>query len=121
MQEESIRLFPPEHQKKPTLGAKTRAAFSAIISAQVAVKASSDTSLCPLYACLALFEKAIREHMDDPDTIKHGYDKKKETKVFFNKRTNNVVILDEKGDFLTGFSLVPGTEQFMHYMSKGRL
>lgn len=45
----------------------------------------------------------------------------KDSKVFFNSNTNNAVVLDKAGDFVTGFKLSPGTKQFENFMNNGLL
>ncbi|WP_039051213.1 hemagglutinin repeat-containing protein [Comamonas thiooxydans] len=68
------------------------------------------------------FGAAIESHMNSPSTIAHGtYGFVKDSKVFFDPQTNNVVILDEKGSFVTGFKLSPGTPQYENYMKNGVL
>lgn len=60
--------------------------------------------------------------MNSPSTIAHGtYGFVKDSKVFFDPQTNNAVILDEKGSFVTGFKLSPGTPQYENYMKNGFL
>lgn len=60
--------------------------------------------------------------MNAPSTIPHGaYGFVKDSKVFFNSQTNNAVVLDSTGGFVTGFKLSPGTPQFENYMKNGVL
>ncbi|WP_182111127.1 hemagglutinin repeat-containing protein [Comamonas testosteroni] len=68
------------------------------------------------------FGAAIESHMKSPSTIAHGtYGFVKDSKVFFDPQTNNAVILDGKGIFVTGFKLSPGTPQYENYMKNGVL
>ncbi|MDF7670427.1 colicin D domain-containing protein [Orbaceae bacterium ESL0721] len=68
------------------------------------------------------FEAAIKNHMNDISIISHGtYGFMKDSRVFFNPNTNNVVVLDKFGNFVTGFKLVPGTSQYENYMKNGVL
>ncbi|MCU7237204.1 hypothetical protein OC929_04005 [Pseudomonas peradeniyensis] len=45
----------------------------------------------------------------------------KDSKVFFNSTTNNAVVLDASGGFVTGFKLSPGTQQFDNFVKNGVL
>lgn len=45
----------------------------------------------------------------------------KDSKVFFNAATNNAVVVDGAGNFVTGFKLAPGTQQFENFMKNGVL
>ncbi|MBE4608851.1 adhesin [Vibrio navarrensis] len=61
-------------------------------------------------------------HLDDSATVPKGtYGLVEESKVFFNSNTNNAVVLDGSGNFVTGFKLSPGTKQFENYMKNGLL
>ncbi|ASA58314.1 adhesin [Vibrio gazogenes] len=71
---------------------------------------------------LAEFQNAITSHLDDATTVQKGtYGFVNDSKVFFNPNTNNVVVLDSVGDFVTGFKLSPGTPQFENFMNNGLL
>ncbi|TJZ65616.1 hemagglutinin repeat-containing protein, partial [Chitiniphilus eburneus] len=71
---------------------------------------------------IAQFENAIKEHMSDGATVKKGtYGFVKDSKVYFNPQTNNAVVLDGSGNFVTGFKLAPGTAQFENFMKNGIL
>ncbi|NBM96097.1 hypothetical protein GWI75_03320 [Proteus sp. G2660] len=68
------------------------------------------------------YENAINNHMVDKATTPHGtYGFVKDSKVYFNSNTNNVVVLDNSGNFVTGFKLTPGTPQYDNYMKNGVL
>ncbi|MEX5361021.1 colicin D domain-containing protein [Pseudomonas guariconensis] len=71
---------------------------------------------------LAQFESAIKTHMGSTDTVQQGtYGFVKDSKVFFNSSTNNVVVVDAVGNFVTGFKLAPGTQQFENFIKNGVL
>ena len=71
---------------------------------------------------LSQYETAIKNHMNDSATKYYGtYGFVQDSKVFYNKNTNNVVIVDKTGNFVTGFKLTPGTPQYYNYMEKGIL
>ncbi|MFB4392839.1 MULTISPECIES: colicin D domain-containing protein [unclassified Pseudomonas] len=58
---------------------------------------------------LAQYEPAIKAHMSSTSTIQQGtYGFVKDSKVFFNSSTNNAVVLDASGNFVTGFKFSPG-------------
>lgn len=60
--------------------------------------------------------------MNSTSTVQQGtYGFVKDSKVFFNSVTNNVVIVDRSGNFVTGFKLSPGTQQFENFIKKGIL
>lgn len=60
--------------------------------------------------------------MNDIATIEKGvYGFVKDSKVFFNSKTNNAVILDASGNFITGFKVTPGTPQYDNFMKNGVL
>ncbi|MQU56061.1 hypothetical protein GHO03_24450 [Pseudomonas sp. FSL R10-1339] len=61
-------------------------------------------------------------HLADVDTSPHGtYQRETDSTVFFNKRTNNVVIIGGDGKFVSGWKLDPATPQFKNYIEKGVL
>ncbi|MDI3275918.1 colicin D domain-containing protein, partial [Pseudomonas sp. AL03] len=71
---------------------------------------------------LAQYETAIKTHMASPSTVQQGtYGFVKDSKVFFNSATNNAVVLDNAGNFVTGFKLAPGTQQFDNFIKNGVL
>lgn len=39
--------------------------------------------------------------------------------MFFNSTTNNAVVLDGAGNFVTGFKLSPSTQQFDNFIKNG--
>jgi filamentous hemagglutinin len=71
---------------------------------------------------LAQYESAIKTHMGSTSTTQQGtYGFVKDSKVFFNSTTNNAVVLDASGNFVTGFKLSPGTQQFENFIKNGVL
>lgn len=71
---------------------------------------------------LTKFRDAIEAHLADTETVDKGiYPRKIGAKVYFNPKTNNVVVLDDKGSFITGWKLKPGEPQFKNYIEKGVL
>ena len=71
---------------------------------------------------LAQFESAIKTHMSSTSTVQQGtYGFVKDSKVFFNSTTNNAVVVDGAGNFVTGFKLAPGTQQFENFIKNGVL
>jgi len=71
---------------------------------------------------LKQFEKAVKDHMNDPSTIQKGsYGFVEGSKVFFNTQTQRIVVLDKSGNFVTGFKLLPNTPQYANYMKNGVL
>ncbi|WP_444939544.1 colicin D domain-containing protein [Microbulbifer sp. JMSA002] len=70
----------------------------------------------------AEFQEAIKAHLRDAATMQRGtYGLVKGSRVFFNSRTNNAVVLDRSGSFVTGFKLSSGTKQFDNFMNNGLL
>jgi hypothetical protein len=71
---------------------------------------------------LTQYRDALEAHLNDKDTVERGiYRREKGAKVFFNSRTNNVVVLDKNGVFISGWHLTPGTPQYNGYINKGVL
>jgi hypothetical protein len=71
---------------------------------------------------LSEYEGALRNHLDDPATIQHGtYQYVPDSTIHFNPQTNNVVIVDKAGEFVSGWKLDPSTPQFTHYINEGVL
>ncbi|EAQ6013008.1 colicin-D, partial [Salmonella enterica] len=55
---------------------------------------------------LTKFRDVIEAHLIDKETIKKGtYLPEKDSEVFFNSKTNNVVILNKDGNFVSGWKL----------------
>lgn len=68
------------------------------------------------------FGIAINSHMLDAATVQKGtYGFVKDSKIFFNPGTNNVVVLDSAGTFVTGFKIYPNTSQYVKFMADGVL
>ena len=60
--------------------------------------------------------------MYDTTTFEKGtYGFVKDSKVFFNPTTNNAVVIDKSGKFITGFKVIPGTPQYDNFMKNGVL
>jgi len=73
-------------------------------------------------ATLKQYASAIESHMEDIATAEKGtYGFVKDSKVYFNSNTNNAVVLDKSGGFVTGFKLTPGTPQYENYIKNGVL
>ncbi len=71
---------------------------------------------------IAQCESAIRVYMGSASTTQQGtYGFAKDSKVFFNLNTNYAVVLDAPGNFVTGFKLAPGTQQFDNFIKNGVL
>ncbi|MBT0720772.1 adhesin [Rosenbergiella collisarenosi] len=71
---------------------------------------------------LGQYETAIKNHMNDAATIEKGsYGFVKDSKVFFNSKTNNAVVVDGSGNFVTGFKVIPSTPQYDNFMKNGIL
>ncbi|BEN44365.1 pyocin [Serratia sp. SRS-8-S-2018] len=71
---------------------------------------------------LTQYRDALEAHLKDKDTVEKGtYRREKGAKVFFNSRTNNVVVLDKNGVFISGWHLTPGTPQYNGYINTGVL
>ncbi len=71
---------------------------------------------------LAQYETAIKSHLADPKTVRQGtYGFVKDSKVHFNPTTNNTVVVDKFGNFVTGYKLTPGTPQYTKYIYDGLL
>ena len=73
-------------------------------------------------ATLTKFRDAINRHLEHQETVPKGtYLLADGSSVYFNPKTNNVVILDKNGNFLSGWKIEPGTQQFINYVEKGNL
>lgn len=71
---------------------------------------------------LTKFRDAIESHLLDKNTILKGtYRREKDSKVYFNTKTNNVVVLDKDGGFISGWNLIPGAPQYINYINTGVL
>jgi len=68
------------------------------------------------------YGKAIESHLDDPNTIQHGtYIHSPGSTVYYNNATNNVVVVDSGGNFVSGWKLDPSTKQYSDYINNGKL
>ncbi|WP_232463094.1 hemagglutinin repeat-containing protein [Stenotrophomonas sp. WZN-1] len=71
---------------------------------------------------IAQYESAIRNHMAAPETGLRGtYGFVPGSKVYFNSSTNNAVVLDSSGKFVTGFKLDPKSSQYENLFKNGVL
>ncbi|MGQ8774852.1 S-type pyocin domain-containing protein [Serratia sp. NA_112.1] len=71
---------------------------------------------------LTQYRDAVEAHLKDRDTVEKGtYRREKGSKVFFNTKTNNVVVLDKDGEFVSGWNLIPGSPQYNGYINTGVL
>lgn len=71
---------------------------------------------------LTKFRDAIDAHLVDINTVERGiYRREKNSKVFYNPNTNNVIVLDEKGKFVSGWHLIPNSPQYESYINNGVL
>lgn len=71
---------------------------------------------------LKQYETAIKNHLNDKSTSENGtYGFVKDSRVYFNPNTNNAVVIDKSGEFITGFKVIPGTPQYDNYMKNGVL
>ncbi|HBY9812249.1 TPA: S-type pyocin domain-containing protein [Klebsiella aerogenes] len=71
---------------------------------------------------LAKFKREIESHLTDKHTVERGtYRREKDSKVYYNPNTDNVVVLDKNGDFVSGWHLVPGSPQHVNYIKTGVL
>ncbi|PXW48287.1 colicin D domain-containing protein [Dickeya zeae] len=71
---------------------------------------------------IAEYQTAIKSHLDDKSTYEHGtYLLVPESKVFFNPQTNNVVVVDKSGNFVSGWKLDPQTKQYENFINNGTL
>ncbi|HBC2943972.1 TPA: contact-dependent inhibition toxin CdiA [Escherichia coli O146] len=80
----------------------------------ITTKKNSDT--------IAEYQAAIKSHLDNKMTYEHGtYLLVPESKVFFNPQTNNVVVIDKSGNFVSGWKLDPQTKQYENFINNGTL
>lgn len=71
---------------------------------------------------IAEYQAAIKSHLDNKTTYEHGsYLLVPESKVFFNPQTNNVVVVDKTGNFVSGWKLDPQTKQYENFINNGVL
>ncbi|WP_390254972.1 colicin D domain-containing protein [Brenneria goodwinii] len=71
---------------------------------------------------IAEYQTAIKSHLDNKATYEHGtYLLVPESKVFFNPQTNNVVVVDKSGNFVSGWKLDPQTKQYENFINNGTL
>lgn len=71
---------------------------------------------------IAEYQTAIKSHLDNKTTYEHGtYFLVPESKVFFNPQTNNVVVVDKSGNFVSGWKLDPQTKQYENFINNGTL
>ncbi|XFC38200.1 hemagglutinin repeat-containing protein [Stenotrophomonas indicatrix] len=71
---------------------------------------------------IAQYGSAIRDHMAAPETGLRGtYGFVPGSKVYFNGSTNNAVVLDSSGKFVTGFKLDPKSSQYENLFKNGVL
>ena len=56
---------------------------------------------------IAQYQTAIKSHLDNTSTYEHGtYLLVPESKVFYNPQTNNVVVIDNTGNFVSGWKRI---------------
>ena len=66
--------------------------------------------------------EAIEAHLKDHETVEKGECLRKVgSKVFFGQKTNDVVVIDKDGRFVTGWRLDPDTPQLKGYINSGVL
>ncbi|MFC0228390.1 colicin D domain-containing protein [Serratia aquatilis] len=71
---------------------------------------------------LTKFRDALEAHLADKGMVEKGtYRREKGSKVFFNTKTNNVVVLDKDGVFITTWHLTPGSPKYNNYINTGVL
>lgn len=71
---------------------------------------------------LTKFRDAIEAHLEDKGTVEKGtYLLVEDSKVFFNSKTNNVVVTSKDGSFISGWKLDVTSQQYKNYIEKGIL
>ncbi|WP_338111630.1 colicin D domain-containing protein, partial [Rosenbergiella australiborealis] len=71
---------------------------------------------------IAQYQAAIKSHLDNKTTYEHGtYLLVPESKVFYNPQTNNVVVIDKSGAFVSGWKLDSTTKQYENFIKNGTL
>ncbi|UJD78620.1 adhesin [Serratia rubidaea] len=74
------------------------------------------------HAALIKFRDAVTAHLTDRDTIKWGtYLPIKDSTVFFNTKTKNVVVPSGDNHFVSGWRLQEGTQQYKKCIEQGIL
>lgn len=71
---------------------------------------------------LTKFRDAVEAHLLDKHTVEKGtYRREKESKVYFNPKSMNVVILKANGDWLSGWKINPDADNGKIYLETGDL
>lgn len=71
---------------------------------------------------LTKFRDAIEAHLADKETVEKGtYRREKGSKVYFNPKSMNVVILKANGDWLSGWKINPDADNGKIYLETGDL
>lgn len=71
---------------------------------------------------LTKFRDAVERHLEDDGTVEKGtYLLVEGSKVFFNSKTNNVVVTSNDGSFISGWKLDVNGPQYKNYIEKGIL
>lgn len=71
---------------------------------------------------LTKFRDAIEAHLSDKDTFEKGtYRRDKGSKVYFNPKTMNAVIIQANGEFLSGWKINPAADNGRIYLETGDL
>lgn len=71
---------------------------------------------------LTQYRDAIESHLRNIDTIeKSTYRREKDSRVLFNPKMNNVVVLDKQGNFISEWHITPNTSQYDGYINTGVL
>lgn len=66
---------------------------------------------------LIQFRDAIETHLADKETVERGtYRREKGSKIYFNPKTNLVVIIDKHGVFISGWGLKRNSPQYNSYI-----
>ncbi|MEQ9872898.1 colicin-like bacteriocin tRNase domain-containing protein [Pectobacterium brasiliense] len=67
---------------------------------------------------LTKFRDAIITHLEEKETFKKGtYLLVKDSRVFFNPKTNNVVVMDKDNKFISGWKLDVDSQQYKNYVN----
>ncbi|CAI0801674.1 S-type pyocin domain-containing protein [Serratia entomophila] len=71
---------------------------------------------------LTKFRDALEAHLEDKGTVEKGtYLLVEDSKVFFNYKTNKVVVTSKDGSFISGWKLDVNSQQYKNYIEKGIL
>ncbi|MCU1790158.1 hypothetical protein CUU54_15060 [Pectobacterium polaris] len=71
---------------------------------------------------LTKFRDAIITHLEEKGTFEKGtYLLVKDSRVFFNPKTNNVVVMDKDNKFISGWKLDVDSQQYKNYVNNGVL